>query len=355
VTDRILDDLAAKLGIPKDDLDEIFESLRMDGYFFTPARSARELEEKKAPIRLAYAPVTGCEKKSQLSFGPFGLSRERYDALMAFGLSEGALHLLLAICKVMYEKTGHFPEDYSFQATDDDLSGLGAFIEFWDLENPFVGNKFVWFAPKESTRDFVGNQFGMTFDSSDYSWWNFCTDFGDTLIPKTLEDFPESYFLFPKYLLNDWAKYMPMPFHALVIDLYASKTRGGEVLHFSNTTELLAEIQDSMDTDQYQRNFSTQPSSIDREFLIKELFEFNSLIYPMSGNEYMDLCLRFGVISVREEDDNLHIHLAEDLDSPTTFLKIPSGWDERYEKFIITGSILFSYLSLDEIVGRQEA
>jgi hypothetical protein len=347
----VLQEFSKSLVLPPDEVIEAFDELKSKGLICTLAESPKDLNDRKYPVRLAGIPPIDSDTPSLISFGPFAMKREHYERVCSAITDPDALKTFLGFARLIYEKTGAAVEGYHFEADEETLSAFLSLIDLWDVEHPLVCDSFVWILPTDDCRQYVEKIVGEAFEPDDFSWWNARLDLGSEIIPTTLNDYPESYGLVPLDLLaGHWAKYLPSAITATLLALYSSATTGGEFRAFNTLTEILEIITQSLGADEATEG-PDESSTADRNLLIKELCDFNSLPYPVDAHTAFDYLCGSGFILVDHEGTRVEYSLAKEPPLPEDVLTIPDGWEERVSWYLSTGSILFSYLTIEEIVA----
>jgi hypothetical protein len=142
-----------------------------------------------------------------------------------------------------------------------------------------------------------------------------------------------------------------MPITWAVTLLYMRATTGGTFRAFSSLAEILDIINQGMERLGPAKDAKSVRSEPDRELLIKELCDFNDLPYPIDAATTFDYLHRLGFVVPEQSGKKVEYSLAQELPSPEEVLSFPPDWEDRVDKFLTTGSVLFSYLSLEEIVA----
>jgi hypothetical protein len=257
---------------------------------------------------------------------------------------------LFAFKKLEYEKMGALwgkdKSSYSLESDEDSLYNYLMLSELWDFNNPIVFDEFVWIVPTEECKSLAERITSEKYDKDDYTWWDVKLDLGEKLVPTTTEDYPEEFSLYPSDIMEQWSRYLHInAAHALVI-LYSKASIGGNISPFSCVEEILNILEEV-----FQSKDVIEGTAIDREILIKELCEYNKLPYPIDPHSYFDYFLKLGFIQVKQDKLKTEYCLASDMPEPSKILSFPDAWEEKINKYVTTGSILFSYLSIDEIVS----
>jgi len=338
----ILQDISESLMIPYDDIIKSFDKLKSQGYICTFAASLKELADKKQPVRLAGVPPIDSDSPSEVSFGPFVLEREHYERVSSSITDSDALRIYLGFTRLSYEKTGNAAVGYHFEAEEEALCEFLSLMDLWDIEHPVVYEHFVWILPTEECKQLVEEIMGETFVQDDFSWWNARIDLGKGIMPTTIDHYPNGYGLVPDVVIDRWAKYLPGAVFSALFLLYMRATTGGGFRTFSNLSEIVEVIDRSLTIE--------LTSDADRELLIKELCDFNRLPYPVGAHTAFDYLCKIGFIVISQYRTQVEYSLATDIPLPEDVLHTPKGWEDRVDKYLSTGSVLFSYLTLEEIV-----
>ena len=338
-----------ELLMPAEFMDKGFVELKNKGFLFTYANSAKEFFEKKYAIRLVgQAPASHLDlKPNQITIGPFPLKRKHYSFVKDVILQDtkefsdnpsdqrGVLCSYLAFQKIQYEKLGVTGNEYSIRAELDDIVPLVNLLDFFEIENPVIGDNFVWFYPKNECRELICGTEKKRKKLENYSWWNTVVTLEKNIKPDTIEDSPERFSLFPLGIFKKWARYLPSHIEILLFDLFITATKGGKFKIYESISEFL-EVIDTCLTRVLEREFrsSYQP---DRELLIKELYEYNSIVYPIDASSTFDFLQRINIITTRKVKGNLVYLLSKRQPNPNKILKFPPGWHDRAKLFANTG------------------
>lgn len=189
------------------------------------------------------------------------------------------------------------------------------------------------------------------FKKDDFSWWNVLIDFEETLQSPTPENISEKFSFSPSDLIGPWSCYLPATVTWVVMNLYVKATKGLSFKPFSKLTNLLNLIRYSLEqaTTKLEEKYATES---EHEVLVKELFDFSGLPYPVNPETMFDVLSRLGFVITSRDGIKVEYLVAQDLPEPEKVLQFPDGWFQRLEEFVRTGSILFSYLELDEILAE---
>ena len=215
-----------------------------------------------------------------------------------------------------------------------------------------IGETTVWIIPNNKAKQAVEKTLGKRFSRNDFSWWNIRFDLGKEIEPTTITDYPDQYSILPTDLTGPWGRYLPMIAWSVTISLYSEMTKGGVFRKFSNLADVLDKIQKGIEHSQ-SPSHDLQASFHDRELLIKELCDYNSLTYPVDSTTMLEFLQQIGFIQVNQSQGQIEYLLTGEIINPQKLLKMPKKWEERMDKFLTNGSVLFSYLSVDEIVKNQ--
>lgn len=338
------------LGMPIDDVLEAFQSLKSSGFIYTPAKTAKEFTTRKYPFRMAGMPPHGLKGESEVSFGPFAIERKYFEQIREH-LQDSTYQVYLGFIRLAYEKTGGLVKSgYHFETKEEDsINRFLSMMDLWDTDNPVICENFVWIIPNEKCKRGVEKMLGKKFAKNDYSWWNVRFDLGADIKLTTPNDYPDEFSLLPSELTGPWAKYLPARILHVITLLYLEMTVGGKLKAFSNLNEVLEKIQEGLDINGNPKD-DFPASYFDRELLIKELCDFNSLTYPVDATSALEFFQQIGFIKVIQSKGSISYTLTDEMLSPKKILKIPKGWDDRMNKFLNSGSVLFSYLNTDEII-----
>jgi hypothetical protein len=344
-------EFSKSMGMPINDVLEAFQSLKSSGFMYTPAKTAKEFATRKYPFRVAGMPPEGLRGQSEVSFGPFAIEREFFERVRENLQEPDVFQVYLAYIRLAYEKMGGLVGGaYQFQTSEEDsLDSFLSMIELWDTDKPVICERFVWITPNEKCKRAVEKMLGKKFAKNDYSWWNIRFDLGTDITLTTPSDYPEEYSLLPSELTGPWAKYLPAQTQYVIMFLYLEMTKGGKLKSFSSLNDVLQKIQELLD--EKERPKKGFPASFfDRELLIKELYDYNSLTYPVDATSTLEFLQQTGFIKVIQSKGSVDYVLTAEIENPKKILKVPKGWDARMSKFLTSGSVLFSYLSTEEII-----
>lgn len=339
--------------VPPKEIKKAYKELKKSGFVYSMAKDYKDIGKKKYPVRAVYSAPSLDLKDNEITLGPFPLSIEHYkhtiETLQAeCNATDGtdAFVAYLGLMKLQYEKTGITGEDYHFSASDESLVPLLNLLAYFEIDNPYIGDNFVWFYPKEKCKIIVQNQKGKQPKSGDYSWWNAVVNLGADIKLTDLDDYPDMYSLHPTDLTAKWSKYLPH--HVLVTlgILYMKYTVGGTLKPFGRVSVALKALDENIDKHKDQKEYSG--SFPDRELLLKELYDYNGFDYPVDAKTMFDFLEGLGFIDATTKNNKAIYSLAYDLPDPKARLKFPKGWHDRAKAYLMTGTILFSYLDADE-------
>jgi hypothetical protein len=338
--------------MPVEDAANAFTELKSKGILCTPAMSAAELTERQWPVRVVGVPATDPDRPSVISFGPFALDRERFDMLKEAVEDSDQLRVLLGFVRLEFEKTGLGATDgYVVEAEEDDLDRFLATMAYWDIDQPVIGEDFVWILPTVECRRLVEQITEESYSEDDYSWWDVRVDLGEGIKPRTAVDYPDRYSAVPNALIDSWMRYLPSRTSIVLMSLYQQATQGGTFKALGSFSDTLAAIVRAFEqAHRFQDSTKLETSYPDRELLIKELHLHNELPYPVDAATTLDYLQRIGFIVSNQSGTNIEYSLIEEPVPAHEVIAIPTGWEEKTNKFLATGSILFAYLSLEEIV-----
>ncbi len=354
---KTLEEASKQLSIPVESLKEGFDSLISKGIIFTPAKSANEFTFQDFPIRIAGQPPN-FSNSSSITLGPFPVERKKYETIFD-KFSEDDLMVLLSLAKLSYEKTGEaFRNDgYEIEIPNDNeehfYDVIVAMIELFDLSIPIIRENFVWFVPKNEHKSKIEKMTGKNFAPNDFSWWDVQTDLGEIVMLKTLADYPDSVGFFPAELINSWEKYLPSIASFALLHIYIKTTTGKKTNEYTNLNDFLQVIKkgitwgDSINQDEESDSINT-----DRELLIKELCDYNKLPYPTDATTLFDYLCKVGLVTLKQEKGGIVFSLTEKIRNADSVFSLPDDWAGRMEKYLVTGNILSSYLSLKEVLEK---
>lgn len=83
--------------------------------------------------------------------------------------------------------------------------------------------------------------------------------------------------------------------------------------------------------------------------LIKELHDYNKILYPITIEDTIEYLLKVGFLCKSEKPNFYRVSM--NIPSPKKVFDFPPEWQDRFDKFIETGSVLFAYLSIEEIIN----
>lgn len=344
--------VSKRLSIPEEDVSEAFGELKSKGIIFTPANSAGELSDDKLPIRLVGVPPAGGDGPSVVSCGPFPVETELYSQIKKEIPDEDTRSVLLGFARLAYEEQGGGFQGYSVQTEDDQaLDEFLSWMKFWDVQDPIVKGGYTWFLPTYKCKRVVQEITEKDFEEDDYSWWNVKIEFDDSLIPKTPEDDPERYASIPDEIMKSWGRYLPKKAYISLIMLYSRGTTLKGFVSFESINTVLDAIESGIESVQEEVESASESSTADRELLIKELYDYNDFPYPTNEESIFDLFMDLGFIYTDREEGKHCYYLNKNVNKASDVIDIPPGWEDKMDKFTKTGSILFSYLEVDEVAG----
>jgi hypothetical protein len=341
------------LGLSREQVITAFDSLIASGIIFTPAKNGKDFFATRPPIRTAIQGPAMGKPKSVVSLGPFAISRKFYENVflsLSKIMDEDAIHVLLNFKRLEYEKLGVVQNDeasssaYHIAAPEETMIDFLRLSSLWDVMNPRVYEKFVWILPNDDCRKYAEEVTGEVFAPNDYRWWDTYINFGDDFEPMNADDVPERFSQIPNALMEGWAKYLPTWIYNALLVVY-SKAFQLDNPNGSISLEKLEQIfEENLNTWETQPN----PFEADRGLLIKEICDFNNLHYPYNVEVAIAFISNLGFV-VRT--DALEATMVLDIKLPENVLSLPDEWRERYDIFIRTGSILFAYLTTEEIMA----
>lgn len=263
----------------------------------------------------------------------------------------------MAFKRLQYEKLSavwtpdEVKENYSISADDEGFIQLCSLMKFWDLDHPDIRELFVWFKPNKKCKRFAERITGEKFAQDDYRWWNVIIDFEDKLSAPTSENYAERFSFSPEAMTGEWAQFIPTNLTWAITLLYFEAAKGLKYRAFDNLSDILALIREGMEQEEVGGPIKKHDFALDREVLVKELFDFNKLPYPTNPETAFDFLCRVGFIIQNRNGLKVEYALAQVAPDPAKVLSFPQDWEKRVEEFVRTGSIVFSYLSLDEILA----
>lgn len=266
------------------------------------------------------------------------------------GVDEPALGILLAFKRLEYEKMGALwdedkadnVENYSITAEDEDFYRFCSMMACWNITEPVVREKFVWYVPNENCRQLAEEITEEKFAKNDYSWWNILLDFEEKLHAPTPDDFAESFSVSPEMIIGEWARFLPSHVILALNLMYMEATKGLRLRIFDDLSEVLTLLREALEIEAAEED--TSQFLPERTILLKELYDFNALPYPLNSETTFDFLCRLGFIIPSRDQLQVEYRLAEEMPDPGEVLSLPDGWENRTEEFIKTGSVLFSYL-----------
>lgn len=345
--------ISGQLAIPLEDFEASFKELKRGGLIFTYAETPEEFSKKKFPLRMVGKPPVNPDNPSVVSLGPFAIKRETYEQAKKEINNPDTFKAYLGFLRLVFEKTGGAVEGYRLEATEEKLDEFISTIDFWDTENPVICEFYVWILPNEKCRKFVENITGKRFRKDDFSWWNTNIELGEGFTPSTINDYPEQYGAIPNDLIDKWARYLPTAAWHTAMFLYQRITRNNNSdFTFENIDQLLSGLKEGIDKSGAKIG-KTNDILVDRELLAKELCDFNSLTYPTSEATMLEFLQQIGFILIFQSRGKVVYSLTKHLPRPKKVLKISKQWEEKMDKFVSSGTILFAYLNIDEITDLK--
>jgi hypothetical protein len=340
--------------VPVEEAVKYFENFKTRGIIYTAAKSADEFfsNPNKFPLRAVYFAPVDPNNRSLVSFGPFPIEKDKYFNMRntfneEFDVPVEAFAVYLGFLRLSYEKTGTIKPKYSVGVRNEDvLDSFLSLMEFWDIYNPIITDEYAWILPTSDAKKFVEGIANETFEQDDYSWWDFKIDLKDDLYPETSEDYPEDYTLIPTELQEAWSSYLPTGVFFVLLELYHIALKGGTRRNFKSLSEVLVIIEKSF------QKLSSKPSyEIDRELLLKELCDYNQIPYPVDAATTFDYLRATGLLITKKSKKKVKYILPINLPDPHDVFQFPPQWEKRIDNYLNTGSVLFSYLTLEEIVS----
>ena len=359
MSEDALHEFSAFFNRPMDEVAEYYDSFIEKGIIYSPAKSAEEFFALKHPVRFAHIGPTSSEGQSMVSLGPFALTRESYEKTYSklskqFGRVE--VSIVLGFKRLQYEKLGAmWTEDeaqdkYIIRAEEKSFIQFCSLMRFWNINNPDIREDFVWIKPNKKCKSFAERITGKKFAKNNYSWWQGLIDFEEGLISPTPKDYADRYIFSPKQITGPWERYLPNTVIWVLTHLYSEKTLGLKYTSFSNLESLLKIISNGLK--EAVEGLLETPYEADRSLLIKELYDFNDLPFPVDAYTTFDYLCRTGFIIINRDGLRVEYSLATEIPDPKSVLKFPESWEHRVQEFVTTGSAIFSYLDLDEILAE---
>jgi hypothetical protein len=353
----MMDDIFAfskQVGISVDDTEKAFQELRKHGYLFTYAKNATEFASHKYPIRVIGMPPNDPEKPSVVSFGPFAMKRTRYEEIKSTlsPTEPDTFKILLGYYRLMYEKTGTQEINYSFSKNSDLPPSEYMFLSMttlWDLDNPVVFDDYVWFVPTDKVKEMIEEDNNVAFKKNDFSWWNYKWDMGTDMELTTMSDYPELYHLIPNYFLDTWGLYLPGIATGALFSMYRSMVGSDTLISVKSTQKILELIEQGINNILGESSMKYE-SSIDKELLLKELCDYNDIPYPVDAFTTLDYLTRMGLVTVTQEKSGISYQIPINAPRPNSIFRFPNKWKKRMDQYIEKGTVLFSYLTINEII-----
>jgi hypothetical protein len=349
-----LEKISQSLSIPFEGVHKSFSELKKHGWIFTKAKNPEDVFGK-FPVRLAFQPPFKNAKPSSLSFGPFCLDKKLYEVLFSKAkeeLGEEAWKLLIAFQRIQYEKLGVIVDGYSFSLPDELMAIMLSLIDCWDLENPVVFDSLVWIVPNDKAKEYAEKVAEKSFSENDFGWWNVLIDFGEDFIPTLPSDYPNTFIYVPD-TIRHWQRYTPVGFIILFYDLcHKLKAEGEFEYQTVKSSSQLISLIDEITKELEETAQSEESYSLDRKVLIKELYDFNSFAYPFDATSTFDFLLQIGFLKMKKRGAEIEYQINKKPPHPKRIIKFPQNWEKRMNEFLKTGSILFAYLSVEEILSK---
>lgn len=343
-----IQDICSHLGMSKAAFNEGFSELKRRGFLFTPAKTVKEFITDEYPTRLAMIGPTS-EQPNVLSTGPFAVSRAFYDQYflkMKSLLSADALGVLLMFKRVEYEKFGAFrDQSITIESDEDSFIDVACTSGIYDLSQPHVYSDFVWFDVTDEYKTKGQPDLETEKSVSEFWWWRVLIEFDEGFIPPIPSDQPEDYSLIPDWYFEFPKRYMPEVIVQLLLKLFSHVTLGLDIENLVLDEDELIEIIDSI-FDQYAYS-SESAEAIDRELLVKELCDYNGYTYPIDAKTTISYLRSTGFISTTENQTTYELTMTFEIPAEFT---VTDEWEEKFCKFVETGSVLFAYMSFEEIV-----
>lgn len=338
--------ISKDLLMSKNRIKEAYSELLRKGFLFTENFNDDSID--LINLRLLYsAPANGLAD-NQITIGPFPLKLKDYKYIKNIASKDGQQSVLLAFKKLQYEKTGNTEGEYQFIGDDESIAFISGLIEdFFEINNPYHASDIVWFYPKSSYKEKIISTFLPNQELiDDLQWWNIAIELSGDCNFNTKPKSEEDYILIPNEIIGEWYRYLPRYLPMIITKLYCKKSKGMNFQQFKDKLEIIEIIDNEI------KNKIDDIGCPDRELIIKELLNFNKLEYPIDSEAICDLLIKIGIIDVKYEGIrvNYFISNGESIKLPSEVLTIPKNWDDKLDHYLNTGSILLSYLNIDEII-----
>lgn len=315
---------------------------------FTPAKTVQEFITGAYPVRLAPIGPTS-EERSVLTTGPFAISREFYEEYFVRAkaiLPPDALGVWMTIKRVEYEKCGAITNHaFTIRSDEDSFIEVARLSGIYDLYRPHVFSDFVWFDVTDEYKSKGESVLDPEQATREFWWWWVRVDFDEGFVPPIPSDQPEELSLIPEWFFTIQKKYLPEVVITLLPKLFCHLTLGLKLENLVLSADELANIINSVFEQQAYPSDDTE--AIDRALLVKELCDFNGHTYPIDTETTISYLESMGIISATK--NSIGYELATEFTIPTEFT-ITDEWEEKFYTFVETGSVLFAYMSLEEIV-----
>lgn len=326
-----------------------FSELKERGLLFTPAKTVQDFISDQYPIRLAIIGPTS-EQPNVLSTGPFAVSREYYDKhflQMKSRLSPEVLSVLITFKRVEYEKFGTIlNQSITIESDEDSLIKVAQMSGIFDLSRPHIYSDYVWF---DVTHEYkTEGQLALEPEQPprEYWWWREIIEFDEGFVPPIPSDRPEDFVLIPEWIFEIPQRYLPEMIVLLLPKLFSYLTLGLKIENLAlNVDDLLGIIDSFFDEYNYPNDHT---EAVDRELLVKELCDYNGYTYPVDVQTTISYLESIGIVSTIENQTTYE--LASTFEIPSEF-SVTDEWEEKFHKFVETGSVLFAYMSYEEIVS----
>lgn len=341
--------IAHATGVPIDEIENTFDELVKKGIIVSTTGAYIDMNKKPHDVRLLTRPVTESLPEHVLSLGPFAVSNSTIEMMKSKFIDDREMKAFMySIARLCYEKTGSTElGGYSFSADDENMGGLFLDTSTYDLDNPIKFIRHSWFFPTKDTMESYNER--LVDDSEKINsvsdLWSTLVSYGEGLESSKAEDRPDDLSYYPEKLIEYWQKFIPGVLLFSIQGIYIEASKGLKWKAFQSEDQVIKIIKDQVLHFEKSNDNKLLDYSIDRNLLVKEIFEYNGYSYTYEPEEiYKQLIsLNFLLSKGNDEFEVNHEEVICDF-------KYPKGWKRKYDKYIETGSILFGYLKLSEIV-----
>lgn len=340
--------IAEATAIPFDEIDDAYDELIKLGIIVTTTDAFQDLSIAPHHTRMLSKSVTDMLPNDVLSCGPFPVNNLVIErAEREFPEERDTRAFLYSMARLCFEKTGSSDlGGYKFSADDESMASLFLDTKTYDIDSPRKFENHSWFFPTGETL----NNYNRDVEeenrlSSVSELWSTLVSYGEKLESSKAEDRPENLSYYPSYLLEEWSKFIPSVLLETIHNLYIESSKGLEWKVFQSKEEIFSIIEKAIELYDESNLEHESDYSIDRSVLIKEIFEYNGFFYSNELEIIYNQLIELKFIDENEDGNISVVH-----DEIHCNFKFPKGWKRRYEKYIVTGSVLFGYLKLSEIV-----